>query len=122
MEVILSTRSRRRFAPDEKLRIVEESFQPGNSMSAVARKYDMHPSQLFQWRKLVKDGQMEAIKAEERLVPESEVKALEKRIRELERALGRKTLHYEVLKEAVKIGRQKKLISDEPLRGLEDFE
>ena len=37
----------------------------------------------------------------------SEVKALEKPIRELERVLGRKTLENEILREAVKVAHEK---------------
>ena len=46
----------------------------------------------------------------------------EERIRRLERLLGMKTEEVEILKEAVRIGREKKLISRSPLRGLKDFE
>jgi transposase len=35
--------------------------------------------------------------------------------------LGQKTMDIEILREAVKIGREKKLISRQPLRGLEDL-
>jgi transposase len=52
----------------------------------------------------------------------SEVIELKKRIRQLERALGQKTLDNEILREAVKIGREKKLISRQPLPGLEDLD
>jgi transposase len=55
-------------------------------------------------------------------VPESQVKELELRIRQLERVLGQKTLDIEILKEAVRIGREKKLISRQPLRGVDGFE
>ncbi len=37
----------------------------------------------------------------------SEVKALERRIRELERVLGKKTLENEILREAVKVAQEK---------------
>lgn len=63
-----------------------------------------------------------AVGSEERVVPESELKAAEDRIRRLERLLGQKTEEVEVLKEAVKIAREKKLISRKPLRGVEGFE
>jgi transposase len=42
------------------------------------------------------------------VVPESEVKKLQARIRELERALGRKTMEVEILQEAVKLSGEKK--------------
>jgi transposase len=40
-------------------------------------------------------------------VGSSEVKALERRIRELERVLGKKTLENEILREAVKVAQEK---------------
>jgi transposase len=67
-------------------------------------------------------GALMAVGSEERVVPESELKAAEDRIRRLERLLGQKTEEVEVLKEAVKIAREKKLISRKPLRGVEGFE
>lgn len=120
-DIILGMRARRRFTAEQKVRIVEESLDPANSSSATARKYGIHPAQLYTWRKLMRDGQIEAVSSEEKVVPLSELKILQKRITELERVLGRKTLETEILKEAVRIGREKKLISQEPLHGLEDF-
>jgi transposase len=40
---------------------------------------------------------------------------LKKRLRELERILGKKTMEVEILKEALDIAREKKLISRTPL-------
>jgi transposase len=48
--------------------------------------------------------------------------ALKKHIRKLEQTLGQKTLENEILREAVKLAREKKLISRQPLFGVEDFE
>ena len=53
------------------------------------------------------EGGKEAIRVDEEVVGSSEVKALERRIRELERVLGRKTLENETLREAVKVAREK---------------
>lgn len=66
---------------------------------------------MFLWRRAMDDATNKSLKANERLVPESEIKKLEARIRELERALGRKTMDVEILTEAVRIGKEKKLIS-----------
>lgn len=68
------------------------------------------------------EGSLVAAKSEDKVVPESEVKKLEKQVRDLQRLLGKKTEENEILKEAVKIGREKKLISRRPLQGLDDFE
>lgn len=115
IEVITSIQRRRRFSVEEKRVLVEEAEQPGSSISAVARKYGIHANQLFRWRKLMRDGALTAVGADEEVVPASEVKELHARIRELERLLGRKTMENEILKDAVRIAREKKLISRMPL-------
>jgi transposase len=47
----------------------------------------------------------------------SEVKQLKSQIRELQRLLGKKTMEVEILKDAIEIAREKKLISRSPLPG-----
>ena len=121
-EIIHSTQKRKRGTAFEKQQIVNETYHPGVSVSFIARRHGLSPSQLFQWRKLMETGGLIAMKNEEKVVPISRVKELEQRIRQLERALGRQTLDNEILKEAVKIGREKKLISRQPLPGLDDIE
>lgn len=106
---------RRRWTIAEKLRVVEESSLPGMSVSFVARKYGIAPNLVFRWRKLMSDGGKVAIQADDRVVSVAEAKALKKRIRDLERLLGRKTMEVEILKEAIDIAREKKLISRSPL-------
>ena len=88
VEVITSVQRRRRWSPEEKRTLVEEAEQPGMSISAVARKYGIHPNQLFKWRKLMYAGALSAMRADEEVVPISEVKALKAKVRELERLLG----------------------------------
>ena len=121
-EVIHSTMKRKRWTAYEKQKIVNETYQPGVSVSFVARRNGLAPSQLFHWRKVMETGGLVAMSKEEQVVPISKVKELEKRVRELERLLGRQTLHNEILKEAVKLGREKKLFSRQPLPGLDDLE
>ena len=48
---VVNTGRRRRWSEDEKLRIVEESFQGHRQVSATARRHDISPSLLFSWRK-----------------------------------------------------------------------
>jgi transposase len=111
VEVITSVQRRRHWSAQEKKAFVEEAEQPGMSMSAVARKYGVHPNQLFRWRRLVQEGAFTAVRAGEEVVPLSEVKELRAQVRELERLLGRKTMEVEILKDAIRIAREKKLIS-----------
>lgn len=121
-EVICSTKSRRRWTPYEKQQIVQETYHPGVSISFIARKHGIPPSQLFTWRKHLENGAMAGVKSEEEVVPQSEVIALKRHIKKLEQILGQKTLDNEILREAVKLAREKKLISRQPLLGMDDFE
>jgi transposase len=115
VEVLNNSQRRRRWTAEQKKAMVLESEQPGMNISLVARKYEIHPNQLFRWRKLLHDGALVAMRTDEELVPVSEVRQLRKQIRELERLLGRKTLENEILKDAIEIAREKKLISRLPL-------
>ena len=91
-EVITSVQHRCQWSTEEKRAILEEAELPGNSLSAVARKYGVNPNQLFHWRKLMRERALIAVGADDRVVPTSETKQLKARIRELERLLGKKTM------------------------------
>jgi transposase len=121
IEVITKTQTRKRWSAAEKKAMILESSEPGQSVSAVARKNGIAPSQLFYWRRMMEDGALTAVEANEQVVAISELKALKAQIRQLERLLGQKTVQVEILKEAVTLAREKKLISRAPLQGLDDF-
>jgi transposase len=104
------------------MEILAEAEQPGMSMSYVARKHGIAASQIFKWKKLKESGAITAVDSDDDVVPVSEVRELKERIKRLEWILGRKTEEAEILKEAVRIGREKKLISRKPLRGVDGFE
>jgi transposase len=53
---VVETGRRRRWTEDAKRRIVEESFLPGASASAVARRHGLSPAHLFSWRRLYRGG------------------------------------------------------------------
>jgi len=97
---------RRIYALEEKRRLVEEARTSG--VSAVARKYAVSASQLFRWRRLADEGALEAIGADEAVVPESEAKQLRNQISQLQRLLGKKTQENEILKEALELMRAPK--------------
>ena len=54
------------------------------------------------------EGGQQAVQADEDVVGTSRVRELERRIRDLERLLGRKTMEVEILKEALSAARPKK--------------
>ena len=80
---------------------------PGMNVSYVARRNGLSPSQLFRWRKLMSDGGKTAVQADDQVVGAGEVRALKKRIRDLERMLGKKTMEVEILQEAMDCARKK---------------
>ena len=87
VEIISGTLRRRRYSAEEKVRLVEQTMQPGMTVSAVARLHGISPSLLFQWRRRMSEGGHEAVRADEEVVPISRVRELENKVRELERLL-----------------------------------
>ena len=62
--------SRRRMrSVAEKRRIVEETMVRGASVAAVARKHDLNANLLFGWRRLYKQGVLEACREPAKLLP-----------------------------------------------------
>ncbi|EOJ8467261.1 IS3 family transposase [Escherichia coli] len=108
---VLGPEKRRRRTTQEKIAIVQQSFEPGMTVSLVARQHGVAASQLFLWRKQYQEGSLTAVAAGEQVVPASELAAAIKQIKELQRLLGKKTMENELLKEAVEYGRAKKVDS-----------
>ncbi len=106
-EVMTPVQRRRRWSVAEKIRLVEETLEPGMSVSFVARKHGLSPSLLFKWRQRMAAGGREAVRVDDAVIGAARVRQLEERIRELERQLGRKTLEVEILKEALDKARPK---------------
>ena len=115
VEVLTGAKQRRRRTPQEKIAIVQQSMEPGMTVSYVARLHGVNANQVFKWRKQYQEGSLTAITAGEDVVPASELTAAMKQIRELQRLLGKKTMENEILKEAVEYGRAKKWIAHAPL-------
>ncbi|WP_171766296.1 IS3-like element IS2 family transposase [Shigella dysenteriae] len=108
---VLGPEKRRRRTTQEKIAIVQQSFEPGMTVSLVARQHGVAASQLFLWRKQYQEGSLTAVAAGEQVVPASQLAAAMKQIKELQRLLAKKTMENELLKEAVEYGRGKKVDS-----------
>ncbi len=111
---VLGPEKRRRRTTQEKIAIVQQSFEPGMTVSLVARQHGVAASQLFLWRKQYR-REVLLLWPGEQVVPASELAAAMKQIKELQRLLGKKTMENELLKEAVEYGRAKKWIAHAPL-------
>ena len=106
---------RRQYTVEERIKLLDEADQPGESISTVARKHGVSPSVMFRWRQLRESGAITSLKADEELVPASEMRTARAKIRELQRLLGKKTEEAEILKEGLEYAREKKLLSRSPL-------
>ena len=55
---VLGVERRRRWSLQDKLRIVEETMQPGVTVTDVARRHGLAPSVVFTWRRLAREGRL----------------------------------------------------------------
>ncbi len=66
---VLDGSVRRRRSVAERRRVVEETFAPGASVARVARKYGINANQVFQWRRLYREGRLGPVSGEVKLLP-----------------------------------------------------
>ena len=60
VEIITGRARRRRWSTSEKLRLVAETHEPGTTISAVAACHGLCQSQLFTWRRQMREGVLTA--------------------------------------------------------------
>lgn len=81
---------RKRKTPQEKIDIIQQTMEPGMTVSHVARLHSIQPGLLFKWKKQYLEGSLTAVAAGEDVVPASELAAAIKQIKELQCFLGKK--------------------------------
>jgi transposase len=86
-----TTKYARRYSPKVKFQAVVELLG-GKDVSQVARAYGIHPTSLGHWRKKFLESGPEVFSAE------STAREYEKRIKELERLVGKKEVEIAFLK------------------------
>jgi transposase len=118
--VTVTEQRRRRWSTQEKADLVRLTYEPGTSVSLMARQHGVAASQLFNWRKLDREGALIAVASGESVVPASELANARAQIAQLQRLLGKKTMENEILKGAVKLARDRKWITRSPLCGKDD--
>ena len=87
---------RRLFSAEFKQEAVRRITSGEISIAELSRELSISPSLLQHWKNRVTGGARVAVVANEDVVPVSELKAAVQRIKELERALGRKTMEVEI--------------------------
>jgi len=86
----MEVRGSKRFrSTQEKRQIVEETLQEGVSVSVVARAHEVNANQVFYWRKLYREGQLE-VESASPLVP---VKVTDVAVQNMRLPPGQKSKH-----------------------------
>ena len=113
---------RKHLSASQRMAIVQESLENDANVAVIARKHNVGVSSLLRWRKNALESSYVGVKYDDGVVPANEVKKLKGRVRELEHMLGRKTMENEILREAVELAREKKLILRQPLPDVEGMD
>jgi transposase len=62
----MTTKNRRQWTAEEKLRILEEARQTPQTISEVCRRQGLAPGQFYAWEKRARQGALEALRARKR--------------------------------------------------------
>ena len=91
---------RRVFTPEFKRHQIERVLRGEVTLSELSRELDISRALLQRWKHLLSEGAETAVEANEKVVPASELKAAQGKIRELERIIGKQTVDLEILRAA----------------------
>jgi len=84
-------------SPEEKWQIVQEGMKSGN-ISETCRRHEIAPNLYYRWKDEAEQGAKAGLGGKSAAAAETEK---DRRIRQLERTLGRKSLEIEILKNVV---------------------
>jgi len=100
--VLLTKSGKRKWSLEQKLGIVNE-LNSGVEITELCRKYNIHAQMLYKWRKTLESNGKEGLKNNGEVVPKSKYIEAIKKIEELEKALGRKTLELDIVKKSLEM-------------------
>jgi len=96
---VAEQRKYRKFTGQQKVEIVLAGMRGDRSVRDVCREYEISDTLYYQWRDKLIEGGLAALVGKDERHAEKE---LRKKVRELERALGRKTYELEIAGEALR--------------------
>jgi transposase len=91
---------RRVFSTEFKRATVQRIVTGEKTVAELGRELDIVPGVIRSWKRFAEAGATTAVQANEDVVPASHLREAYARIRDLERALGRKTMEVEILRAA----------------------
>ena len=94
---------RRVFTTEFERATVQRILTGERTLAELSRELDISPSVIRNWKRFAEAGATTAVPASEDVVPASQLREAYARIRDLERALGRKTMEVEILRAAQEV-------------------
>jgi len=91
------------FSTEFKRETVQRIVTGEKTVAELSRELDIAPSVIRSWKRFAEAGATTAVQASEGVVPAGQLREAYAKIRELERALGRKTMEVEILRAAQEI-------------------
>src|SRR5947208_8371643 len=105
---------RRVFSTEFKRDAVQRILTGEKTLAELSRELDIAPSVIRNWKRFAEAGATTAVQASEDVVPSSQLREAYAKIRELERALGRKTMEVEILRAAQEIVKKRRRCAESP--------
>ncbi len=105
---------RRVFSTEFKRETVQRILTGEKTVAELSRELDIAPSVIRNWKRFAEAGATTAVQASEDVVPASQLREAYAKIRELERALGRKTMEVDILRTAQEIVKKRRRCAESP--------
>jgi transposase-like protein len=94
----MNQRPRRKFSNEFKAKVALEALRERESIESLCKKYDLHPNQIFQWKKIYREGGSQLFSSEKSADNEGSTKLVE----ELYRSIGELKVANDFLKKNLK--------------------
>src|SRR5437867_9746502 len=102
-EVPRKADGRRMFTAEFKRETAQRLLNGEKTLAELSRELDILPPVIRNWKRRYESGAATAVRADEDIVPASALREAQAKIRELERALGRKMMENEILRAAAEV-------------------